>query len=282
MTEAVRGAARAWRPRVWPLLAVCALIFAPLRAEADCLLVADAADGRVLLETGTCDERVTPASTFKLALAAIAFDAGVLKGAHDPMMTYREGEIAWGGDKWRGDIDPEAWLERSVVWHSQRLVRALTPERVSRTLRALGYGNADLSGDPDAGRGPEWSWIASSLKISASEQMAFLRELDAGTLDLDPAAMSQALALLPAYDGGEGWRVKAKTGGAFRLRPDGGVDRSRGWGWFVGRAEKGAERLLFVRQVIETNGARGSPGRRVRDDVLARWPVIAREALAAR
>ena len=47
-----------------------------------CTVVADAATGQMLVQQGDCATRVTPASTFKVAISLMGFDAGVLKDAH--------------------------------------------------------------------------------------------------------------------------------------------------------------------------------------------------------
>ena len=56
-----------------------------LRAETICTLIMGAATGAVILEEGTCDHRITPASTLKLPLAVIGLDAGILESAGSPV-----------------------------------------------------------------------------------------------------------------------------------------------------------------------------------------------------
>lgn len=53
-----------------------------------CTLVADAATGRPIVREGQCGERVTPASTFKIALSLMGYDAGVLRDAHAPTLAF--------------------------------------------------------------------------------------------------------------------------------------------------------------------------------------------------
>jgi beta-lactamase class D len=76
----------------------------------------------------------------------------------------------WGGDAWRGDEDLVAWMKHSVAWYSQRMTWRLGAEKLEARARALGYGNADVSGDPGKGNGLERAWIASSLAVSPHEQ----------------------------------------------------------------------------------------------------------------
>ncbi len=242
--------------------AVPTLLAGGARAEARivCTLVIDSDGGAPLLESGDCDSRVTPASTFKVALAAIGFEEGILTGPHAPVWTHARGEVDWGGEPWRGDVDPAWWMTYSVVWYSQRMARQLGTARLEGHARALGYGNADFSGDPGKDNGLERAWIASSLKISPREQVRFLQGLLNRTLPLSGAAMAQAEGIVQGAGTGAGWRIRGKTGGAYPRRADGSFDRARGHGWFVGWAQKGTRRVVFARLARDEGRERGSPG----------------------
>jgi beta-lactamase class D len=178
-------------------------------AEESCWLVLE--NGRVVEESGTlCKERLPPCSTFKLPLAAMALDAGVLD---------EKTVLAW--DKtpqhlksWEQDADARLWLKESIVWFSQRLTTRLGLPRVEKYLAEYDYGNRDFSG------GLTTAWLGSSLKISAEEQAQVLRRL-AGT---------RAAALLPS----EG-EVHGKTGSC--------ADANQRIGWYIGYVRN----QMFVR-----------------------------------
>ncbi|WP_249689955.1 penicillin-binding transpeptidase domain-containing protein [Stappia sp. WLB 29] len=262
------------------LVPVMGAAAAPAQAGVLCTMVIESQTRSVLLEEGDCAARVTPASTFKVPLAAIGYEEGVLDGAHSPVWTWARGEVDWGGDAWRGDVDPSHWMEHSVVWYSQRMARQLGRAVLERHTSALGFGNADFSGDPGEDNGLERAWIASSLTVSGREQALFLTKLLNRTLPLSQSAQAQAEALLPAHEAGAGWMLTGKPGGAYPRRADGSFDRSRGYGWFVGWAEAKGEgegrRLVFVRLVQDETRERGSPGRRARAAFLKEWPAIAK------
>jgi beta-lactamase class D len=267
-----------------PLSALALLLGAgaPALAAAQCTIVIDSRGGVALMETGDCQRQVTPASTFKVPLAAIAHEEGIVTGLHAPVWTWRKGEVAWGGDAWRGDIDPQTWLDRSVVWYSQRIARELGQDRLTKLTRRIGFGNADFSGDPGQNNGLERAWIASSLLVSPHEQAVFLTRLLARDLPLTDASMALVEDAMPQFAATDGWTLHGKTGGAYPRKADGSFDRTRGWGWFVGWAERGAgdsaERLVFVRMIQEENGAKGSPGKRVQARFVKEWPALARQA----
>ncbi len=252
------------------LLAVTAL---PARAAVVCTLLADAATGAVLLEEGDCDRPVTPASTFKVPLAVIGFETGLLEGPHAPVHPYRPGDPDWGGEAWTQDTDPARWMRHSVLWYSWHITAPLGAEALSRHAAALGFGNADFTGDPGFGNGLERAWISSSLLITPREQAAFLRGLANGTLPVSARSMDLTRALLPVFEAG-GWQVAGKTGGAYPRRADRSFDRSRGIGWFVGWAERDGRRVIIVRLTQDEARTQGSPGIRARDALLAEWPAL--------
>jgi len=256
------------------LVIMAGLAPAPAVAKTLCTLVVEAASGRTVLEEGDCAGRVTPASTFKLPLAVMGFDAGYLKGQHDPVLPFRDGYVAWL-DAWKEPADPTRWLKYSVVWYSQQITHHLGTERLARYARAFGYGNADFFGDPGKDNGLDRSWIASSLTVSPREQAAFLRGLVTGTLPVAPGAMEMTRAIVETRPAGDGWTVHGKTGGAFPRLAGGGFDRARGWGWYVGWVEKGGDTYVFARLIRDEVRHSVSPGLRARDAFIADWPGLA-------
>lgn len=160
------------------LAAICAM-FPPLWARAEtiivCTAVADAATGEVLTQEGACDTRATPASTFKIAISLMAFDAGFLKDVHTPALPFRQGYADWI-PTWRSTTDPARWMAESVVWYSRLATEAIGKERFGRYVDAFDYGNRNVSGDPGRDNGLTDAWLSSSLEISPLEQLAFLRE----------------------------------------------------------------------------------------------------------
>lgn len=243
----------------------------PAQARDICTLIADAATRTVLFEEGDCETRVTPASTFKVALAVMAYDAGIITSAHEPKLPFREGYADWAGDTWRQDTDPTMWMEYSTVWYSQRLAEMLGAEGLTAYGQKFGYGNADFSGDPGKDNGLERSWISSSLKISPLEQAGFVAALADGKLPVSQAAMAGTMEIVQQGGSSSGWTLQGKTGSAYPRKADGNFDRARGWGWYVGWAEKGGRRLIFVRLAQDEQRHSVSGGLRARDKLVADW-----------
>lgn len=250
----------------------------PAQAKTICTMVADAETGKVLQRQGDCASRVTPASTFKIPLAVIGFDSGFLKSPHDPVLNFKDGDPDWGGAEWKKPTDAERWLKYSVVWFSQRITHALGEKTVTDYARKFDYGNADFSGDPAKNNGLDRAWIASSLKISPQEQIAFLQKLAKRSLPVAPKAMEQAIASMESFPiDASGWQVKGKTGMAYPRSASGDFDYARPWGWFVGFAEQGNKKVVFAQLIQDEKKQPDSPSARARTAILTGLPGILRE-----
>ncbi len=216
-------------------------------ARLACMLVVDAGSGKVLAKEGeACAQRNSPASTFKVALALMGFEAGILQDSHHPLWPYRK-EYNASLEIWRHDTDPARWEDKSVAWFSQRLTRKLGMARFQKFVDAFGYGNRDLSGDPGKNNGLTHAWLASSLAISPEEQVAFLRRMLNGQLPVSARTVEKTMAVLPTHRLANGWTVHGKTGSAFEHDARGRQDRMHQFGWYVGVAEKDGRRIVFAR-----------------------------------
>src|SRR5690606_11658500 len=137
---------------------------------------------------------------------AIGFDAGILASPDEPAWPYKASYDALRAVD-RETTTPRRWLKESVLWYSRVLVEKLGAERFAAYVRALDYGNADVSGDPGAGNGMTHSWLNSSLQITPLEQARFVQRLVGGVLPVSAQAHRNSIAALPRFDGGSGWRI---------------------------------------------------------------------------
>jgi beta-lactamase class D len=239
-----------------------------------CTLLVEADSGKVLDQQGTqCEERNSAASTFKIALAVIGYDAGILIDAHTPAWPYREEYEAFL-ESWKKTVDPTSWLRDSVVWYSREITRRLGMERFQHEVDRLDYGNRDLSGDPGKNNGLTNAWLSSSLKISAAEQVVFLRKLLHHQLPVSSEAQDRTIAIMPQFPLPDDWIVHGKTGSGYQPGTDGTIDRDRQFGWFVGWAQKGERRVVFARLIKDDAKAETFASLRARDSMLADLPRL--------
>jgi beta-lactamase class D len=253
--------------------AVFASVAGAVAADNVCTVLADASTGAILKQEGECDRRVPPASTFKVPIALMGYDAGFLKDENSPKLPFKEGYPDWI-ESWRSDTDPAAWMENSVVWYSQQVTQALGKEKFEGYVAAFGYGNADVSGDKGKDNGLTRSWLSSSLRISPIEQVDFLTKLVGRKLPVSARAYDMTEAILTQYELPKGWTVHGKTGAGFAVKADGTPDRRKPVGWYVGWARKSDRTVVFARLKENSKPQKMSPGFGTRDELLKDLPSM--------
>jgi beta-lactamase class D len=231
-------------------------------ADPICTIVADAQSGKVLIQEGSCERRLTPASTFKVALSLMGFDAGFLKSEQLPALPFREGYADWI-PAWKATTTPASWMQNSVVWYSQQITQHLGMPRFTSYVQRFDYGNEDVSG------GLTQAWLGSSLQISPVEQVSFLRKIVGRQLQVSAHAyeMTNRITAITRFPGG--WAVHGKTG-------TGLTDSSHEVGWFVGWALHADQARVFAYCIEEESRPSTRAGLLARDQFLARLPELLR------
>ncbi|OKH89053.1 class D beta-lactamase [Thalassospira sp. TSL5-1] len=254
------------------LAIVAGTVFLPQASQAKtitvCTLLADAKTGETLISQGDCQQRASAASTFKIAISLMGYDAGILKDTHHPVWPFKQGYPDWRKE-WQQDTDPARWIKYSVVWYSQQITQRLGVERYENYVRAFDYGNGDVSGDAGKDNGLTGAWLSSSLQISPAEEVAFLQKLLRQELPVSPTAYKMAPKLFDIGLQPSGWHVYGKTGSAPSQKPDGSVIKGQPVGWFVGWAEKGDRKVVFARLTRDTTRPARPAGLTARKAVLA-------------
>jgi beta-lactamase class D/beta-lactamase class D OXA-1 len=195
-----------------------------------------------------CNQRLAPDSTFKIALSLMAFNQGII----DPKTIFKWDGIKGELPDWNQDQTPSSWLTYSVVWVSQHITRQLGLTRVKHYLDAFNYGNKDFSGDPGKGNGLAFAWLSSSLKISAYEQLTFLRELITKELPLSPGAVDNTIQNMYLGTLKNGYKYYGKTGSGRHGRNEREAHPSKlRDGWFVGFIEGDDKKYVFVSNLTD-------------------------------
>jgi len=181
-----------------------------------------------------CRERLSPFSTFKIPNSLIGLETGVIKDA--------EFVIPWDSQKypaqnslmpeWNRDQTLRSAFKYSVVWYYRELAKGVGDPRMKEWVAKLGYGNQDTSGGIDR------FWLQSSLRISADEQIEFLKKLYREQLPVSKRSieiMKDILTLEKTAD----YKLSAKTGG-------GPLGEGKYIGWFVGYLEAKSNVYFFA------------------------------------
>nr|WP_325261318.1 class D beta-lactamase [uncultured Rhizobium sp.] len=239
-----------------------------------CTVVIEEKTGEQVHREGACDQAFYPQSTFKLPLAMMGYDAGILSDETTPLWKYQAKFNR--SEREQKDVNPTIWERDSIVWYSQEITRKLGKERFSAYVKNFGYGNRDVSGGPAGTDGLTEAWLMSSLKISPDQQVAFIRRFLTGKLPISEKASDMTQAILPHFAAGDGWDVQGKTGAGWLRGKDGKPDYARPIGWFVGWAEQNDRRVIFARLLVDVKRYPDTPiSYVVRDSLIADLPKLA-------
>ncbi|ADJ65071.1 class D beta-lactamase [Herbaspirillum seropedicae] len=261
------------KTRMFAALIAGGIISTAASARTICTIVADASENGSIVQSGDCTSRFTPASTFKIAISLMGFDAGVLQDEHTPAWPYQPEYPDWGGAAWRQPTDASRWIQYSVVWFSQRVAQQLGATRFQRYTRDFRYGNQDVSGEPGKRNGTKGAWINSSLRISPLEQIAFLRRLVNRQLPVNARAYEMTGRITRITAAPDGWEIHGKTGTG-SPGSDGRYDPAHAYGWFVGWAIKDDRKLVFARLIQDDRPTQPNAGLRARDGLLDDLPAL--------
>jgi beta-lactamase class D len=80
--------------------------------------------------------------------------------------------------EWERDQTLATGMRDSVVWMFQEVARRTGRERMQEWIERLEYGNRDIRG------GIDLFWLQGALRVSAKEQVDFLRRLAEGSLPM--------------------------------------------------------------------------------------------------
>nr|AIA11251.1 ClassD_beta_lactamase [uncultured bacterium] len=188
-----------------------------------------------------CRERFSPKSTFKIPNSLIGLETGVIRDADFTIAWNRQKyppQENWNQEPfvhWAQDHTLRSAIKYSVVWYYRELALRVGKQKMNKYITAFNYGNETMSKDVDN------FWLDGSLKISADEQVEFLKEFYAGRLPVSKRATEIVKDILvlentPAY------KLSAKTGG-------GSIAEGKYIGWFVGYLETKGNVYFFATNI---------------------------------
>ncbi len=206
-------------------------------------------DNKIIKTIGNYEDRHSPFSTFKVALALMGFDSGILKSKDSPKWQFQEEyeknfQSWYTRDKgleyhWIQAHTPETFMKYSVVWFSHLITDRLGKEKFQNYVAKLKYGNMDVTGTPGKDDGLLNSWLATSLLISPLEEVEFLEKLLANKLEVSREAQEKTKEIMDRKEEWNGWKLYGKTGG--------GTGNN---GWFIGWVEKDNRHIVFAQYLV--------------------------------
>lgn len=173
--------------------------------------------------------RFMPASTFKIPHALMALETGVVR---DEFQVFKWDKTKRMFEAWNQDQDLRSSMRHSAVWVYQNFAKEIPEGKATEYLRKIHYGNTDASGGNDG------YWLDGNLKISAREQINFLRKLYRNELPFQQAHQRLVKDII-ILEAGRDWILRGKTGWSGSL------------GWWVGWVER-PDGAVFVALNIDT------------------------------
>lgn len=175
-----------------------------------------------------CDSTYLPASTFKIISSLIALETNAVNGIYD--------SIKWDGKdrgwpEWNQDQCMNSALGISCVWFYQELAKRVGEVDMQKWLDKVEYGNQIMGAEIDN------FWLQGDIRISANEQISFLKRLLNNELPFSIENQETVKAIM-LTDSSENYKVYSKTGWAMR------VDKQIGW--LVGYVETNDNTYIFA------------------------------------
>lgn len=188
-----------------------------------------------------CRQRFSPKSTFKIPNSLIGLETGVITDADFVIKWDREkypAQANWNQEPfvhWAKHQTLRSALKHSVLWYYRELALRVGHDQMKKYVAAFDYGNGDVSGRVDN------FWLNDVLKISADEQVEFLKAFYTGRLPISKRSLEIVKDILvlertPTY------QLSAKTGG-------GPIDEGVYIGWFVGYVERNENVYFFATNI---------------------------------
>ena len=200
-----------------------------------------------------CEKRISPCSTFKIPNTLIGLETGVIT---DENFTLNWDGTNYPRESWNHDQNLKSAILNSVVWYYQEIARRVGEEKMSEYIKKIGYGNEDISGGIDK------FWLMSSLKISANEQVEFLKKLYSNNFLFSDRTVNivKEIFILEKY---VGYIFSGKTGS--------GTDtvNKTSIGWFVGSITLGDNAYFFATNIEGgENEANGIKAKEITSEIL--------------
>jgi beta-lactamase class D len=209
------------------------------------MVIADLAKGEThVYNRARAAKPFVPASTYKIPYSLIALETGVVKDENE--------RFKWDGQKrrveaWNRDQTFRTALKYSVVWVYQEVARRVGEQRESEYLKKFAYGNEDVSG------GVDHFWLDGPLRISALQQIEFLKKFYLNQL---PVSERSALVVkdMLIIEVNSKYILRARTGWSDAPSP--------AIGWWVGWVETDDDTYFFALN-LDINKDEDAPKRMV-------------------
>ncbi len=205
-------------------------------------MVIAALDGKhtFIYNESRANQNLAIASTFKIMNTLISLEEKVISDKDD--VFEWDGHI-YNLPDWNHDQTLESAFKVSCVWCYQELARRVGKEKYQYYLNNTGYGHLQEPFELTT------FWLDGSLKISALEQVAFLKKVYSQSLPFSLSSY-ETLKKIMMVEQTSIYTIYAKTGWASRVKPQ--------VGWYVGYVET-PKNIWFFATNIDTRSEKDLP-----------------------
>jgi beta-lactamase class D len=176
-----------------------------------------------------CDSGYIPASTFKIPHSVIALEEEIIQ---DTCQVIPWNGRQWPNKFWNQDQTLKTAIRYSCVWVYVSFAEQIGIDKYYRYVDAFNYGNKNLTGSPTR------FWLAGQFRISANQQIDFLRKffhynLPVSHRSIDLVKGSIVLEQTSSY------KLSGKTGGGM-------LSDTEYIMWLVGYVEKDNQPYFYA------------------------------------
>ena len=177
------------------------------------------------------DSLYIPTSTFKVLNSLISLETNAVSNENE-IIEWDGSDKGWGG--WNKDQDMKSAISVSCVWFYQELAKRIGKKQMQEWLNYVDYGNKAMGGKIDN------FWLEGDLRISAKQQIVFLKRLVNNELPFKIKNQEIVKKIL-ITDTKENYVIRSKTGWGMRIEPQ--------IGWFIGYVEKKDNKWIFAMNI---------------------------------
>ena len=151
-----------------------------------------------------CDSGFIPASTFKILNSVIALEERIVQNTSQ---VFNWDGRKWPNKNWNQDQTLRSAVKYSCIWVYFYIAEKVGIEKYDQYLQSFNYGNINLTGPPTR------FWLAGELRISAFQQIEFLRKFYNYELNVSNESVDMVKDMIILEENVD-YKLSGKTGGS--------------------------------------------------------------------
>ncbi|PHO10361.1 class D beta-lactamase [Malaciobacter canalis] len=197
-----------------------------------------------------------PASTFKIPNSLIILNEKLLKDENQIIKWDNKKRFL---DVWNQDQTLKSAFKYSCVWCYQKFAKQISIQKYENYLKLFDYGNKKVGTDSSS------FWLDGDIKITAFEQVEFLKKLYLNNLPLDKKYINIVKDIM-FEEKNRKYKLSSKTGWATSVKNK--------HGWYVGYLETKNDVWFFATNLLIEDFKRLDLRKKVTLEVLRQKRVI--------